>query len=192
MTTPVVLNAGSGRSAHLPGVFAGWRELRLDIDPAAEPDILASLTDMGALGDGTVDAVWCSHVLEHLAAHEVAPALAECRRVLRGDGVGVFCVPDLRQAATLVLEDRLEDVLYESPAGPVAALDVIFGHRASIARGRGHMGHRTGFTAATLGRAITSAGFAAADIWQGRLELRALAYPTEAAAARHEGLARRL
>ena len=50
-------------------------------------------------------------------------------------------------------------MLYQSPAGPIHAIDVVYGHRASISRGNRLMAHRTGFTARTLGARLVDAGF---------------------------------
>jgi hypothetical protein len=36
--------------------FEGWDEIRLDIDPQVEPDIIGSLTDMSACESGFFDA----------------------------------------------------------------------------------------------------------------------------------------
>ncbi len=47
------------------------------------------------VADGSVDAVYHSHVLEHLDRDRVAPFLAEVRRVLRVGGVHRVVVPDL-------------------------------------------------------------------------------------------------
>ena len=55
----------------------------------------------------------------------------------------------------------MEDALYMSPMGPIAPLDIVFGHRASLAGGNLFMAHRTGFTASTLAAALIKAGFAA-------------------------------
>ena len=44
------------------------------------------MTDMPAVEDAYVDAVFSSHNIEHLYAHEVAEALSEFKRVLNEDG----------------------------------------------------------------------------------------------------------
>jgi predicted SAM-dependent methyltransferase len=81
-----VLHVGCGppnpQALHATFRSDGWRELRLDINPAVEPDIIASMTQMDAVASGSVDAVWSSHNLEHPYAHEVPLALAEFYRVL--------------------------------------------------------------------------------------------------------------
>ena len=174
-----VLNIGSGppRPEKLHPAFrdAGWREVRLVIDPAVKPDIVGSMTEMGAsVGDQSVDAIWSSHNIEHLGAHEVPLALAEFRRVLRDDGFALITCPDLEAVAALVLERGLDAVAYVSPAGPVTPLDMLFGHGASIAAGHGFMAHRTGFTLELLARLVLEAGFAEVRIVKGRLDLWAL------------------
>lgn len=165
----LLLHVGCGPAAPgklPPQVFApgAWREIRLDIDPGVAPDILASITDMRAVADGSVDAVWSAHNLEHLAAHEVPRALAEFRRVLRPGGFALITVPDLQQVAALVAADRLAEPAYQSPAGPIAPLDMLYGHGAAIAAGNGFMAHRTGFTARSLEAALVAARFDAVQV----------------------------
>lgn len=165
----LLLHVGCGPAAPgklPPQVFApgAWREIRLDIDPGVAPDILASITDMRAVADGSVDAVWSAHNLEHLAAHEVPRALAEFRRVLKPGGFALITVPDLQQVAALVAADRLAEPAYQSPAGPIAPLDMLYGHGAAIAAGNGFMAHRTGFTARSLEAALVAARFDAVQV----------------------------
>ena len=159
-----VLHVGCGPAdpAKLPAAFfpAGeWQEMRLDIDPGVSPDIVASITDMAVVATGSVAAIWSAHNLEHLAAHEVPLALAEFHRVLAPGGFALVTMPDLQQVAALVAEGKLEDAAYISAMGPIAALDMLYGHRASIAAGNNFMGHRTGFVATTLARHLELAGF---------------------------------
>lgn len=164
-----VLHVGCGMAdpRKLPPAFFApdaWREVRLDIDPGVAPDIVATITDMRAVDSASVDAVWSAHNLEHLFAHEVPLALAEFRRVLRPEGFALVTVPDLQRAAELVAQDRLADPAYVSPAGPIAPLDMLFGHGAAIAAGNHFMAHRTGFTARTLEAALCGAGFGAVRV----------------------------
>lgn len=144
-----------------PAFFAPgeWREVRLDLDPGVAPDILASITDMTAVGTATFDAVWSAHNLEHLFAHEVPLALREFRRVLRPGGFALITLPDLQRVAELVAQDRLAEPAYLSPAGPIAPLDMLYGHGAAIAAGNHFMAHRTGFTARSLEAALVAARF---------------------------------
>ena len=76
---PRFLHVGCGRNtkARTTPVLAGddWAEVRLDIDPGAKPDIVASMTDMSAVPDGSMDGLFAHHTLEHLYPHEVPVAL---------------------------------------------------------------------------------------------------------------------
>ena len=160
-----VLHVGCGAYGRekLPQVFrhAGWREIRLDIDPDVAPDFVASITDMKVISDGVIDAVYSSHNIEHLYPHEVAQALKEMLRVLKPNGFALIKLPDLQEVARHVAEGKLEDPLFVSPMGPIAPLDILFGHRPSLASGNTFMAHRTGFTSGTLAAALIKAGFAA-------------------------------
>jgi len=160
----LVLNAGSGRdqpeTLHPAFRRRPWRQVRLDIDPSVRPDIIASVTDLGGVvPDARFDAVWCSHILEHLYDHEVPRALMEFRRVLKPAGFALLTCPDLEKVAELVVAQDAETVAYMSSAGPISALDMLFGHGRSIARGNEFMAHRTSFTSTRLGRLLLETGF---------------------------------
>lgn len=163
--TAAVLHVGCGAYGRerLFSVFrhTGWREIRLDIDPDVAPDFVASITDMRVISDGVVDAVYSSHNIEHLYPHDVPLALREMHRVLKPNGFTLIELPDLQEVARHVAEGKLEDPLYMSPMGPIAPLDILFGHRPSLASGNAFMAHRTGFTSSTLATALIKAGFAA-------------------------------
>ena len=139
---------------------SSWKELRLDIDPSVQPDLLGTMTDMRSVESGSVDAVFSSHNIEHLYPHEVPVALAEFLRVLKPDGFVVITCPDLQSVCALVAEDKLTDAAYTSPAGPIAPLDILYGHRPPMARGNLYMAHRCGFTQKVLASTLQSAGFA--------------------------------
>jgi SAM-dependent methyltransferase len=147
---------------------SAWTEVRIDIDPRSAPDLEGSISDLkGLADDGSFDAIWCSHCLEHLYGHEVLPALREFRRVLCDEGFAIVSCPNLGAVANLVVREDIESVAYLSSAGPIRLLDMIFGHSPSIEAGRVHMAHRTGFTADRLGRLAVQAGFAEARLLEG-------------------------
>jgi predicted O-linked N-acetylglucosamine transferase (SPINDLY family) len=141
--------------------FAGrhWQELRLNIDRNVNPDIFGTMTDMAAVQTESVDAVFSSHSIEHLYPHELPVAIGEFLRVLRPDGFIVITCPDLQSVAKLIVEDRLIEAAYISPAGPVAPIDILYGHRASLAAGNLFLAHRCGFTRRVLGDILLTAGF---------------------------------
>lgn len=162
-----VLHVGTpklrGKKYFGPG-FQGdeWREIRLDLDPYVEPDILASITDMKAVGSGSVDAVFTSHTVEHLFPDDVKLAFEECLRVLKPEGILVLACPDLQSAAAEVAKGNLLGTLYESDEGPIAAIDIIYSFRGylSIKNRREYMAHRTGFILPVLLRSLEAVGFA--------------------------------
>jgi tetratricopeptide (TPR) repeat protein len=137
-----------------------WNELRLDINPNVNPDVVGTMTDMSAVASGSVDAIFSSHNIEHLYPHEVPIALAEFKRVLRSDGFVVITCPDLKSVCALVAEDKLTEPAYISPAGPITPLDILYGHRAPMSAGNLYMSHRCGFTLNVLLATLESAGFA--------------------------------
>jgi SAM-dependent methyltransferase len=180
----VLINVGCGplEDSAVPAYFDTWRQLRVDSDASVGPDLLADLTDLSPIPDGTADAVWAAHCIEHLYEHQVRGALAEFRRVLRDDGFVCVIVPDLQTVAHYLVADRLHEVLYESPAGPVTPHDIFFGFGAAIAGGRTSMAHRCGFTPAMLERCFQGLPFAELVLRRraAELELVAVARATPA------------
>lgn len=138
-----------------------WHELRLDIDASVSPDIIGTMTDMLGVMDASVDAIFSSHNIEHLYPHEVPKALAEFKRVLKPDGFVVITCPDLQSVCALVAEDKLTETAYVSPAGPIAPLDILYGHRPQLAQDNLYMAHRCGFTQKVLVGTLQASGFVA-------------------------------
>ena len=159
----VVLHVGCGsaedQGLHERFLRPEWHELRLDVDPGVEPDVVASITDMSPVPEASVDAVYSHHNIEHIFAHEVPLAMREFFRVLRPGGEVLLATPDLQNVARTIASGRLEDTLYRSGAGPISALDIVYGLRSDILTGRDYMAHRTGFTRGTLARKLGAAGF---------------------------------
>lgn len=179
-----MVNVGCGlRGGHLPSYFQGWRELRVDIDESVAPDILADLTDLSPIPGGVADAVWASHCVEHLYAHEVPVALSEFRRVLRSDGFFCMIVPDLQSVAQHVASDRMHEMLYQSASGPITPHDIFFGFGVAIADGRTSMAHRCGFTPGVLERYFRDRQFAEVVLRRRirEFELAAVAWASPAA-----------
>jgi len=168
----IILNGGSGprASGRVPPMFAGqdWSEIRLDIVPANEPDIIGSITDMrGLVGDAAVDVVYSSHAIEHLYAHQVIEAFNEFRRVLKPGGFALVTCPSLIAIARFILAEGAEAVAYESPAGAIRPIDMLYGHSEFIAAGASYMAHHTGFTAQRLARIAMNAGFSQVRVIEG-------------------------
>jgi SAM-dependent methyltransferase len=177
-----VLHVGCGYPAthRLHACFRSgdsWEEIRVDVDPRVKPDIVCSTVDMSAaVADGSVDAVWSSHTIEHLADHEVVPAFSEFRRVIDDTGFLLLRCPDLRAIALCLIGHGPEHVAYESPAGPITPLDMLFGHRRSVAAGNDYMAHHTGFTDDRIGGLLLETGFAEVRTRTENLDLWTVAF----------------
>jgi SAM-dependent methyltransferase len=182
-TMKKVLHIGAGKRSATP-ILADfqtpeWQEIRLDINPESDPDIIGSMLDMGLVEDGSMDAICCCHTLEHLFPHEVPIALREFTRVLSPDGYAVIVMPDIQSVAEALAKDLLHETLYESPGGPVSALDIIFGHHDTLRDGNVFMCHKSGFSARTLYHALISAGFVTAQVARTPFTLWAIGYRTD-------------
>jgi len=86
-------------------------------------------------------------------------AIAEFLRVLKPDGFVVITCPDRQSVCSLVAEDKLLESAYSAPAGPIAPIDIFYGHRPSLARGNLFMAHRCGFTRQVLDAVLRAGGF---------------------------------
>ena len=158
---PVFLHVGCSRKTKQYTPFAGkdWDEIRLDIDPSVEPDLVGTMTDLSAVADQSVDAVFSSHNIEHLYPHDVPIALAEFKRVIKPDGFVLITCPDLQSVCALVAQDKLTDPAYQSGQGPISPIDIIYGHRDAMQAGNLYMAHRCGFTRKVLSATLRNVGF---------------------------------
>ena len=167
----IVLHVGCGpRTAGvLPPEFQNdkWHEVRLDIDPKVQPDVIASITNMRQIEDGKCRAVWSSHNIEHLYPWEVPMALSEFYRVLEPGGAAFIRCPDLEAVADQIVAGKIDEVAYESSAGPIRSLDMIYGYSKFLEHGNGHQAHKTGFTADTLTSKLKEAGFTEVEVERG-------------------------
>jgi predicted SAM-dependent methyltransferase len=151
--------------------FRGMQEVRLDVDERAKPDIVASISSMPQIESGSFDYVWGAHVLEHCYEHDVRAALVEFYRVLRPGGVLCMRMPDLRAACQAIADGREDQFLYQSPGGPVRAIDMIYGMARCVESLGPPMAHRYGFTDRTLRRMLLEAGFSDARVWIEMLDI---------------------
>ena len=136
-----------------------WKETRVDINKNVNPDILGSMKDLSNVQNNYYDSVFSSHSIEHVYAHEVDDVLKEFHRVLNMNGLLVITCPELKSICKLVLEDKLLDIAYESAAGPISPIDMIWGHRVPIKKGNEFMAHKCGFTLKTLMGVCINANF---------------------------------
>jgi SAM-dependent methyltransferase len=161
-----LLHVGCGPRgcARIPGIFSPpeWQEVRLDIEPAYEPDILGTMLDMSSVATASVDAIYSSHNIEHLFLDEVPIALKEFLRVLKPDGFALVVCPDLHAAAQMILAGNPMGTAYSTVAVDVTPLDIIYGHHSHTGRDKPFMSHHCGFTLASLIHTLKLNGFSSA------------------------------
>ena len=144
-----LLHVGCGGDP-IPSFLGLYDETRLDIDEQHSPDIVASMMDLGEIGE--FDVVLCSHALEHLHKEDVDTALNEFYRVIKKGGAVIIFVPNLEGIKAT------NEVVYESTAGPITGLDMIYG-LTKMTKDNQYMRHLTGFVSDTLSDSIAKAGF---------------------------------
>lgn len=175
-----VLNVGgNNKQIPLPPQYAEFEHILLDIDPTGLPDIVCDARELNKLDPAQFDAVYCSHNLEHYYWHDVPKVLAGFLHVLKEGGFAQIRVPDIEDLMrTVVKKDMdIEDVLYESPAGPIKVIDVLYGYTQQIERsGVDFFAHKTGFTKKSLQKVLHQAGFSTVYFSTGNIEIRAIAF----------------
>lgn len=175
-----VLNVGGHASGiDMPWQYDTFERVLLDIDATHGPDIVCDARQLTSLEGGAFDAVYCSHNLEHYYRHDVSKVLAGFLHVLKADGFAQIIVPDIEAVMRRTLERGLDidDVLYESSAGPIMVLDVLYGYSVEIERsGKDFFAHKTGFTPKSLKAALTRAGFARTYIEVDDIAIYAMAF----------------
>lgn len=182
---PRVLNVGGGnKQIPIPEHYGAWEHLLLDIAPSPDADIVQDARDLIRLNPEQFDAVYCSHNLEHYFRHDAAKVLAGFMHVLKSDGFAEIRVPDMKAVVGHMANTGMDidDVLYESGAGPIMAHDVFYGWGKQIeSSGVDFYAHKCGFTAKSLGALLTGVGFKSVLLLESAtgFELRALAFKQE-------------
>jgi hypothetical protein len=177
-----VLNVGGNRKTiALPPYFEGFTHHLLDIDPSGAPDVVADARELAAVVPAhSYDAIYCSHNLEHYFRHDAVKVLHGFAHVLAPHGFVEIRVPDMDAVMRQTVERGLDidDVLYESPVGPITVRDVVYGHAGEVERsGRDWYAHKTGFTRRSLSRMLNACGFPYVFCGVGNLEVLAYAFP---------------
>ena len=175
-----VLNVGgNNKSIPLPPQYDGFENVLLDIDPSGSPDIICDARQLTTLDAGQFDAVYCSHNLEHYYRHEIPRVLGGFLHVLNDNGFVQIRVPDIAAVMRTTIEQGLDidDVLYQSSAGPIMVVDVLYGHSVEIEQsGQDFFAHKTGFTQKSLLKALNTAGFSKVYCTLGNLEINVVAF----------------
>ncbi len=139
---------------------SNWEEIRFDIDPSVNPDVIGTMLEMNEIKDNSFDAIYSSHNIEHLYPHEVIIALKEFKKKLKPSGFTLITCPDLKSVCSEVAQDKLLEPLYESLNGEsISPIDIIYGHRKYIKQGNVFMAHKCGFTQKALISVLHQSGF---------------------------------
>ena len=175
-----MLNVGGGsKGIALPPALLAFEHVLLDIDPAVSPDILCDGRALSTLEAEQFDVVYCAHNLEHYYRHDVRKVLAGFLHVLKPGGFAFIIVPDVMGVLRDAMERKLDidDVVYESSAGPIRVVDVIYGFSDEIQRsGVDFYAHKTGFTSQSLSAAVQEAGFTFSFRGESQFELTSIAF----------------
>ncbi len=179
-----VLNVGgNNKNIPIPVQYSGWQHILLDIDPRGNPDIVCDARELLSLSAGEYESIHCSHNIEHYYRHDVYKVLTGFLHLLKEDGFAYIRVPDLDALMRVVIQDDkdIDDILYQSPAGPITARDVIYGYGVEIERsGNDFYAHKTGFTPKSLEKILYECGFQEMFLSAGKLEISALAFKNKA------------
>lgn len=180
MSKRSVLNVGgNSKDIPIPAEYNGWEHLLLDIDPRGKPDICCDARTLDTLDAGQFDAIYCSHNLEHYYRHDVFKVLRGFKHVLKDDGFAHIRVPDMMEVMKQTIDRGLDidDVLYQSAAGPIAVRDVMYGWGAKIEQsGEEFFAHKTGFSKKSLNFVLATSGFPTTFSFCDNLEVTALAF----------------
>ncbi len=158
-----VLNIGAGsKQIKMPRHYDGWNKIYLDANQNPEMDIIADARDMKKeIPDNSFDAVFTSHVLEHFFLSDVSIVLKEFHRILKPNGLIETHVPDFYTSVKKVINEDypIDKPLYQSPAGPICTLDIIYGYSKFVKQGTHLDAHKTAFTPEFIRRLHQEAGF---------------------------------
>ena len=172
-----VLNIGAGpKTTPIPPHYDGWEVVRLDTEAENEPDLLMDAIELDTLEPGQFDAVYASHLLEHIYPADLERFMAGVWHVLTDDGLAEFRVPDgLAACKRAAQAGNLDAFCYQSPAGAITAWDILYGYLPFQKRFGRPMAHHSAYDAGGLGLVLRAYGFPLVYVSVGHFELRAVA-----------------
>ena len=196
------LNLGCGASGEeiVHQLFQGedWQGIRIDDDELVKPDLKANMVTLESVDQyiaetypdyshiqnygkpvSHISGIFSSHALEHLHCDDAFYALCVWRQALRYmNGKLILRLPDFGAACESIVQGRGHTPLYQSPAGPISAMDIVFGFRG-FTKERPSMGHLWGYTRDHLERVLCEAGYSSVNVLQDRsaFEIYAFASP---------------
>ncbi len=162
MTKRVLNVGGATKNTPLPPHFSKYEHHLLDIRSGPDIDLQHDARCLTELAPDQYEAIYCSHNLEHYHRYEVYRVLAGFQHILRPGGFVQIIVPDVRYVMERMIKQGhdLDQILYQSPVGPIKYRDVIYGYGPEIeSTGQDFYAHKTGFSVAILKKVLMQAGF---------------------------------
>jgi predicted SAM-dependent methyltransferase len=125
----------------------GWKILNVKASPIV--DFVGDIRDLSAFGDGSIQTLYASHVLEHVGQADVGPVLQGVYRVLKRAGRFLVSVPDLDILCHLYITP------WATPQVKWHAMRMMFGGQEEP-----HDFHYVGFNEESLRSLLVQVGFA--------------------------------
>ena len=106
---------------HIGGeqVKEGWKIL--NIQAKAGVDFIGNISDLSQFADDSIEAIYASHVLEHIPQKSIFSTLKGIFRVLKKEGKLYISVPDMDVLCRTLLNDE------RTPAQKYHVMRIIFG-----------------------------------------------------------------
>lgn len=133
---------------HVGGISPHPEWMILNVQAGPHVDFVGDIRDLGQFDDGAAEAIYASHVLEHVPLAEVDPVLKGMHRVLAAGGSLYLSVPDLEVLCRLFLHPQATAELKRHVMG------MMFGGQVDP-----HDFHYVGFYESLLRRCLVAAGF---------------------------------
>ncbi len=154
----------------------GWAVTSMDSEPSLNPDIKGTLTELSTLSSGAYDAIWAQHLLQQFYMHQIGNGLREMFRIIKDGGFVFLSIPDAQLAASFLANNKYDTAIYTSPAGPINAMDILFGYHKFLTSGATHQGHKFAFTAESIGLAMRACGFTNVQVQSQYAEIIVVGY----------------
>ena len=82
----------------------GWKIL--NIQKKNDVDFIGNITDLSQFEDNSIEEIYASHVLEHIAQKSIKKTLVGIHRILKDDGKFYVSVPDMEYLCRILLDEK--------------------------------------------------------------------------------------
>lgn len=132
--------------------------MNVDLDRSSGADIITNVSNLGFIGDSSVEEIKAYHLIEHLTEREFLDALLEWFRVLHPGGKIVLECPDLEELCREWLKASETERWYSYNGTWHSLIKHFYGNQRTPLQL-----HKNGFTKERLQDLLTMYGFV--DIW---------------------------